>query len=339
MDQVGADPGKDSISFNQRPAAAFAFFPIASRHIVRKRGGGVGRRVQPVNRVGIAVSMATDWIHHLKRQDLPQEEERNPDYFSISSFQWSKGKPERRSHRTGRNHSNLLDLLLARNTIVHQLDVRFWGFSYSSFFSIFFILFEPFNEKKTPLFLLAGQDESIMYKLPLFFPLSLSLDITRPYMASLGPNTSRWLEPNGLEQTPPFEQTSNPVTSACCCRWRQRQGSYFFFPVQLYIYIFPLLIFFPFLFLVLIKDTWRGGIALTVGFFFFELSRLWKEEKKRKRNAWGGMGHPAHPRSACQVDRQGNMASWQARQKAIARETTRLEAILKNQKMTGTFRR
>lgn len=105
----------------------------------------------------------------------------------------------------------------------------FFGAFPTRHFSLFLILFEPFNEKKTPLFLLAGQGESITYKLPLFSPLSLSLDITRPYMASLGPNTSRWLEPNGLEQTPPFEQASNPVTSACCCRWRQRQGSYFFF--------------------------------------------------------------------------------------------------------------
>jgi hypothetical protein len=129
MDQVGADPGKDSISFNQRPAAAFAFFCLSSYSAEEAPppSWGVGRRVQPVNRVGIAVSMATEWIHHLKRQDLPQEEERNPDYFSISSFQWSIGKPERRSHTTGRNHSNLLDLLLARNTIVHQLDVRFLG--------------------------------------------------------------------------------------------------------------------------------------------------------------------------------------------------------------------
>jgi hypothetical protein len=30
IDQVGADPGKDSISFNQRPAAAFAFFCLSS---------------------------------------------------------------------------------------------------------------------------------------------------------------------------------------------------------------------------------------------------------------------------------------------------------------------
>lgn len=50
----------------------------------------------------------------------------------------------------------------------------FWGHFLLVIFLDFFILFEPFNEKKTPLFFLAGQGESITYKLPFFSP-SLSL--------------------------------------------------------------------------------------------------------------------------------------------------------------------
>ncbi len=227
-------------------------------------------------------------------------------------------QPERRSHRTG-NHSNLLNLLLARNTIVHQLDVRFWAFP-SRHFSIFFyfILFYFLAIQWEKAFSSSRTRRINNVQAPLF---PLSLDITRPYMASLGPNTSCWLEPNGLEQTPPpFEQASNPVTSASMTTatgvllflssWISTHSHFLFF-------------------LVLIKDTWRGGLTLTVGFFLSFHDCGTKKKKKKKRNAWGGMGHPAQPRSACQVDRQGNMASWQARQKAIARETARLEAILK----------
>ena len=157
-----------------------------------------------------------------------------------------------------------------------------------------------------------GKGESITYKLTLHF----FLDITRPYMASLGPNTSRWLEPNGPEQASPF--ASLRLLIPWRQRWRQQEVLLFSFP-----YI-----------LLLIKDTWRGGIALTLGLFFpFSRERSWRLWK----NAWGGMEDPAHLCSACQVDRQGNMASWQARQKAIARKWQ--SWMPKKKKMTGTFQR